>query len=778
MGGSDISLLRQQAVQLAKQKKIQQSYTALVLLHSQHPSDLPVLYDLVEIAARAGKLEESFKYSQKIDNPETAPTYVLEYMGKVARGVRQYTLSERYYHILYQRQAKADYLLGSVLAKTLSGKFKQAQKSVRLLKKIFPESVEYYVAEGFWKTQQKSYSQAIGAYLKGLEKFPEHPELLSGLLQVYRRSNAFSRVQQLVQAHPNVFSADVVNQTEGDLLASRIRFDEASHLSHTTESQLQLKTISELEKRIKALRGKKGQREKFDLLVAYVHASFPRKAIALYRQLLADQVKVPNYAKAEIAKAYLDVRRPKETIAIYHQIYPQRIPFKAQQILFYAYVESRQFDKAEQLIATMRKENPTFLGKKVLRVPEKNQKRIEAELHHVELLAEKGELKKAYQSVHQLLQEAPANPQIREKKAIVSASRGWHETAGIDYKIATNFDANRLATIVHSIDNDMALGHYARARKKLALTSKLRPNSLKVRQLQKEWQRRNGWQLSGNIGYGDNKKSVFARNQIQHVTTLKGPRFNDKWRPYLSHVGTHAGTKNKTHAERTVAGIELESGKNLTKLALGTGDNGKLAADVNFSRRLNDYWHVNIGYNKNTTVPIRASRDDVDGDKVSAGLNYRADETFNAGVTGQLTNFSDGNRRFEIATEVKKQLYQTPNYKLTAGLHVDYARNRKITSASYFNPEQSGSATISLDNRWLTYANYDFRFSQNLLLETGITQQKHFGNDSITNIRYGHDWQFNKDLSLYYYVNWKSQVYDGKRENNTDYMIGFNWKMY
>ncbi len=295
---------------------------------------------------------------------------------------------------------------------------------------------------------------------------------------------------------------------------------------------------------------------------------------------------------------------------------------------------------------------------------------------------------------------------------------------------------------------------------------------------QKEWQRRNGWQLSGSIGYDENKKSVFARNQIQHVTTLKGPRLNNKWRPYLSHVGTHAGTKNKTHAGRTVAGIELESGKNLTKLALGKGDNGRLAADVNFSRRLNDYWHVSLGYNKNATVPVRASRDGVNGNKVSAGLNYRADETFNTGVTGKLTNLSDGNRRFEIATGVKKQLYRTPNYELTAGLHVDYARNRKIASASYFNPEQSGSATISLDNRWLTYANYDFRFSQNLLLETGITQQKHFGNDSITNIRYGHDWQFNKDLSLYYYVNWKSQVYDGKRENNTDYMAGFNWKMY
>ncbi len=53
----------------------------------------------------------------------------------------------------------------------------------------------------------------------------------------------------------------------------------------------------------------------------------------MYESLLADKVSVPTYAEAEVGKAYLDLREPEKTITIYRRIFPDKMPFKNQQIL-------------------------------------------------------------------------------------------------------------------------------------------------------------------------------------------------------------------------------------------------------------------------------------------------------------------------------------------------------------------------------------------------------------------------------------------------------------
>lgn len=775
---SDVNQLHSQAIDLARQGKVQQSYQELVLLHGRYPKHLPVLYDLVEIAARAGELQQSFNYGQKITNPTAAPAYVLEYLGKVARNVGEYALSYRYYQALYQREPKADYLLGSVLATSLSGQYDYARKSVTRLRKRFPNSAEYFIAKGFLQTQQKTYSQAGKTYLSGLETHPNHPELLQGLLQVYQQLGAFTRVQQLLKQHPRAFNTSTKNTIAGSLLANRVRWSAATRISHADENQFQQATIEQLEIASQQS-GSSGLRAKFDLLVAYAQMNMAVQAVELYELMLIDAVQVPNYAKAAVAKAYLEMKEPEKTISIYQKIYPDKIPYEAQQGLFYAYTDLRQFERAETMLATMRKENPEFLGKKILKIPENNLKRIDIELYDIDLKVAEGDLETAYQQVNQLADEAPSNVDIRAKKATIADYRGWHEAAETDYQIATNLDPNRLSIMLDRVNNDMNSGNYDKARNKLQLLLKLRPNNRRVLQTQEEWQRRSSWQVNSSVRYADNKDSVFGRNEIQHKTTITAPRIKDKWRLYASHEGGSAGlSPNRQKSGRTLAGIDYESGKKRTTFALGSGDNGRTAGDLTLSYRLNDYWKLGLGYQKNTIMPIQAVTDNVDGNRFSTSIRYRADETFAVDAVSKYTDFSDGNRRLELALVGEKQLYQSPDYTLKGRLRGDYNRNRDVPSANYFNPSRSNGVVFSLDNIWLSHARYDFKFSQRLLLEAGITNQAGFGGDGLGSIRYGHDWQVNKDIDVYYYVDWKSQVYDGERENNMGFMFGFNWQIH
>ncbi len=773
-----VEQLHSQAIQLAKQGKVQESYHELVLLHGRYPDNLPVLYDLVELAARAGQPQQSFKYGQSIPNAAEAPTYVLEYMGKVTRNVGKYALSYRYYQMLYAREAKADYLLGSVLATTLSKQYKLAKQSLATLMRTFPGSIEYYQAKGFLETQQKIYSGAINTYTRGLEKYPEHPELLRGLVAAYRKLNAASLAEKIVKKYPKVFAKRLANDIAGDLLANRIRLAGTTKFNIIDETEEQLETIALLEARIAASDGS-DVRTKFDLIVAYIKLGKAAEAIELYESLLAEKIPVPAYVEAEIGKAYLDLREPEKTIAIYERIFPKKIPFKNKQVLFYAYTESRQFDQAERLLQRMRKENPTYLGKKSLKIPEPNPNRVDVELRDVSMKLAKGDLAAAYDKVKALSDEAPANAKVRAAQAVVEARRGWHEQAAVNYGIATNLDPNRLATMVESIDNDMYLGRYKAAGEKLRLLIKLRPYDRSVQRAKDRWEQHTGWQLSGSGKFSNNKNSAVDGEEVHYTTTLKAPLINDSIRPFISHSGYQSQLPDQSlSVGRNIAGIELESYKTDLTLALGQGDNGELAADAGIEYRIDDQWQTGLAYQKNSIMPAKAAKDNISGDKLSGFITYRTDETFNASVGASLSDYSDDNQRLAVFSAAEKQLYQSPDYTARAGVRADYSHNKAIASANYYNPKSAASLLFSLDNNWLNYARYDYRFSQNLSLGAGLSYEEDYGSNFVGRIGYGHNWQFNQDVALFYQAVLESRAYDGKRENNANFTLGFNWHLH
>ncbi len=104
------------AIELVREGQLNEGYIQLQLLHEAYPDNQTVLYDLVEIAARAGDSRKSLEYGHQIKSLVDAPGYTLEYLAKVSRAEGDYAMSYKYYRLLSQKQPKADYLLGQMMA--------------------------------------------------------------------------------------------------------------------------------------------------------------------------------------------------------------------------------------------------------------------------------------------------------------------------------------------------------------------------------------------------------------------------------------------------------------------------------------------------------------------------------------------------------------------------------------------------------------------------------------------------------------------------------------
>lgn len=762
------------AIQLVRAGEVELGYQQLVLLHEANLDNQAIIYDLVEVAARAGYPEKSLVYGQKITSLANAPIYALEYLGKISRQLGDYAISYKYYELLYQKQAKADYLLGQALAQTLAKQDGLVRQTINKLQNIFPNSVEYFLAEGFYQEQNQHFSEAEKYYAKGLEYHPNNKQLRRADILALKSMGAISVAKKQMTTYPDLFSENEKLALDNAELANQIRWMDVEELDvfQTLEKRKQL--IFDIESRL--IENPNNTRLKFDAIIAYKKANQPRKALQLYYELLANQSDIPDYVKLSAARAYLDDHQPEMSIALFNEIYQQqKIPLSDKMYLYYAYSDLRDFRIAEKLLAEMIADNPPILAAKTP-VAKVNSERLYLEAQQISLEVAKDNLVDAHDKSQQLIDKAPLNVAIRNTHAGVQAARGWHEQAEKNYEVSHNLDASGISTLLDMIGNEMNLGQYEKAAEKLKFLEKIQPDNSRVQRSKEDWQRRTGWSLYSSNYYSENKDSIFGSNEFISETKLTGPMLNHTWRPIFGYDYSRAKIDGEyEHYNRIYAGIEYQKDKNAIDITVGESRDNRLNIGVDYARRLNDHWRISTGYEANALIPLKAIRDNVSGDRAYASLLYRDSELWDIYANTTYYHFDDGNDRYELGVSGRRQIYNQPNFKVDATGGIGLSKNKEIDEASYYNPKESASVDIGLKSRWLTYARYDMRFEQVLSFGAGVQYQKYYGNDPIGQVRYSHDWQLNKDFSMSYGVDWKTRVYDGDREDPYGFSLEFNW---
>lgn len=80
--GDEVDEQKNQIIQVVRSGDIEAGYNQLTLLHLAYPDNQSVIYDLIEVAARAGYPEKSLEYGNKIQSLDKTPSYALEYLAK------------------------------------------------------------------------------------------------------------------------------------------------------------------------------------------------------------------------------------------------------------------------------------------------------------------------------------------------------------------------------------------------------------------------------------------------------------------------------------------------------------------------------------------------------------------------------------------------------------------------------------------------------------------------------------------------------------------------
>ncbi len=87
------------AIQLVRNGDIEAGYNQLTLLHAAYPQNQAVIYDLIEVSARAGYPQKSLEYGDKVNSLQQTPSYAIEYLAKISRQLGEYAMAFKYYKL-------------------------------------------------------------------------------------------------------------------------------------------------------------------------------------------------------------------------------------------------------------------------------------------------------------------------------------------------------------------------------------------------------------------------------------------------------------------------------------------------------------------------------------------------------------------------------------------------------------------------------------------------------------------------------------------------------
>lgn len=239
-----------------------------------------------------------------------------------------------------------------------------------------------------------------------------------------------------------------------------------------------------------------------------------------------------------------------------------------------------------------------------------------------------------------------------------------------------------------------------------------------------------------------------------HWTRLNSPWLNEHYQVFVDHQHRQGRYEDGTlDNPRLGLGIAWSKDRKYASLLLSQSlDEDRLGAALDWSHWLNDHWQYQQSYR--------------------AGFNWQANESRKAGAQFQLTDIDDGNTRQEYQAYFSQQLYQAPHHLSRATLSGYYGKNKPV-AVDYFNLESSHSLEFKLEHDWMSWRRYEQHFNQHFELTLGTFGQKNYSSEPIYNLFYRHDWRVSRTWKLHYGIGWGSHPYDGKTEEKTYAVFGF-----
>ncbi len=776
----------EQAIALARQGDFAPALEILEEEYRAAPANQSLFYDYLTVLSWAGRDGEVFPLIPRVDLDQ-APDYVLEAAAKSLRnlGVMDWAL------VIYEQGRKRfpenlSFKIGWLYSLVGAGRLEQAGDFGRELEKNYPAETDVQYALAYLDEARRDYLAALVRYQKILERHPDASRAAKGQILALENIGAPFLAEE---------TADRLQVTLSDVERLRLRtmqgalkvrwgtFGTEEDALRFRETDEALQLLGENLQRVRAHLPEQRDlelRTRFDQLTAYRDRGRMEEAAAAYHALRDDDAILPIYALEAAGDAFLYLEHPEQAWDIYRQVLSEQpVFFEAQLGLFYAYIESEDFDNAYQVIEQAVLQQPVWLWPAGNAAGQPNPYRLAGELVAAAGLAYGENYAEAETRVTAMHRQAPANRDILAELGNVYRDRGWPRRAMKTYELGLALQPGHLGLRSGQAGNLLDLYAFRQAEQKIDSLYDVFPEHKAVRRLNHLWDVHNMRELRISANAGWSSGSTFGSQDLSIAGTLFSRPIDYNYRgfvsSYLSQADFPEGDKTW---QRYGTGVEFRntSFEGIGELTWSASGGRKIGGLLSGTWFIDDLWALPFSVEAfSRDTPLRALKNDVRADAASIGLIYRPNELRNITLNAQAMDFNDGNFRYRLHAGLYQRLITQPHYRLNGYLDFDTSGNSR-SDTPYFSPEQDAAASLTLENDWLLWRRYDRSFRHRLALSTGGYWQQDFGSDFIGSVRYEHVWEYFPRFSLLYGASWGHGIYDGDGENRTAVHMQLNWR--
>ncbi len=760
------------AIKWAHEGKMDKALSELEKLHTQNPQNLGLLYDYISVLGWAKQDAKALKLAQPLDI-NTMPSYVLKDIAKSARNEKRYIDAAK----LYQKGIKRypqDPLFYQGMALSLHDmkKPKLAMRVLNLAEKKLPGNTDILAAKAEMYELHKHNFDAMRIYQKLADNPATKNKYIKKFVHALQRLGMPFVAEKYIQQNPSLFTIDDKVAIQHDQSAFELRWGKGGFVSKKGSDKLVVqKALDKLEKNIQTLKSADKATIKnrsflhlnFDKIVALNTLGKRKEAIALFESLQKQKIAFPAYVLTSVGDAYLYLKKPYLAQSVLKEsLEKNKHNFETKYLLFYAYSDAYQMQRALRYAQKLNKNEPKRAGSH----------KVDTEILEILAYEYSNYLDYAQHQLEKLLKQAPANSSVRNELAHLYYLRGWNEKARSAYQVELQFNPQNYDALQGIVMTDIAQKHYQEASATMHTMQKLFPTrqeALTLLQKKIDNSKKGYFTLDSTYGSDPSESGSNTKTNSYEINArYYAPLIQNHYRPFVyTNIGHTKFYENRLTNKRVGAGLNYTNshldaaiglGSNLTALKEMTG-----FANARYS--FDDYWSLfgNFEYFSSQT-PLRAIMYGIRADRLQASVEYRSSESRQSSFSIENMDFNDGNSRFNLILTHYEKLITGAYYNLDATLYLSNMYNSKDNSVVYYNPKEDLYASLNLSNIWNIYNWYDTNIKQIAAVEIGTHWEKHYGSNLVGNLNIAQEVELNKDMALSYGFLRKRSAYDGNLE--------------
>lgn len=780
---------RNRAVELARDGQFDEALQILRELHRERPLDAGIRGDLAAALSWAGLDEEAFELGAHLPFAEL-PSIIAESVARSARNLDYPGYAAGLYRdVLHRDRRRVDSQIGFTLALVESGDVDRALARVDTLLAFLPEDPDSGLAAGHVYSAAGRWIDAALSYRRARDAGAEPNQAVRNEARALRELGASLLAAEPIPAYPEAFP----DELHADLIAGEaarwaewasvapersapeFRFDPADRAIARIEEALTRLASLDSSAVVTSIR-----RVRSDRLVALRERERMAELMDDVQALEDVGHTLRPYAQRLAADAALALGRADEAIRRY-RIALAGWPGDPETTLglFWALVEDRQFEEADQLLESFLAGEPETFRVQGTGEMLPNPDRLPITIARTLGWAFAGDLGMALDGMGSLHRRAPMNADIRQELSSVLRWRGWPRQADMLYRRTLAVDPDRTGARVGRVEAALDVNERGRAEAIADSLLRTAPEDEHVQRAVRRLEVTGSWSLSSRYEQGRSTGIQLGTRDRALVTRLTSPPVGERTRIFVGSRRSDARyAEGPGVHDRLLAGVDVRSSTLLLEIEGHVARQGERRPGAAAQIELRgDHWRFGLsGDSRTTTAPLRAARAGIEGWTAEVRVGRRAHEAREWVLEGGYLELEDGNRRPSFRAAVEQQVARTPAHRWALLISGSGSTNSR-TDAPYFNPDRVVSGTASLLWDWTWFERRNRSYSQRLSIEGGAVAQKGFDTRPVASIALNHRWEMNDRFELSYAVSWALRAFDGVHEERTAGQVGLVWRI-